>query len=249
MEQSKNNPQIYLGGSFDPVHIGHLFIAQRIHDKLSELNIAADIHFLPTAGSPLKNTQTRTADRIAMLELALAETPFHLDLRETRKTPPVYSIDTLKDIRAAGKSHTPIIFVMGLDSLKSLPKWKNGMALLDYCHFWVFDRTQDDPQTLKATLKETSKKTPETEKQTKTGEKTYHLSENLAQYAPNELQSAVTDHLHQLVNYSAGYIFFDDVRPPSVSSSEIRCHITVAKKLVSSAVWEYIKTNQLYRTP
>lgn len=230
--------QVFIGGSFDPVHIGHLFIAQRIYDSLHALNLPAKIHFLPTAGSPLKNTQTSTDDRIAMLKLALADTPFHLDLRETNKTPPVYSIDTLNDIRAelnaAGKPKTPIIFVMGLDSLKSLPKWKNGLELLDYCHFWVFDRSNIDSNERKII---------------KNGEKMYHSSENLAQYAPSELQPAVTQQINQLVNHSHGYIFFDEMRPPTVSSSEIRCHITVAKKLVSSAVWEYIEVNQLYRTP
>lgn len=219
---------IYLGGSFDPVHTAHTFMAKRIYEQLTTLAAPHHIHFLPTAGSPLKNTQTTTKDRLAMLTLALADTPFYLDARETKKPAPVYTIDTLTELRSELGYDTPIIFVLGLDSLADLPKWKDGDKLLDFCHFWLFDRSQDGQSHANAqnTLE--------------------NMTKCVAQH-PFDLKNRLADRIETLLTHSNGYLFLDAAKPAPISSTQIRCHINDAKDLLNSSVWEYIKNHSLYQ--
>jgi len=127
---------ILIGGSFDPVHAGHLWMAER----LAQQQPTAQIAFLPTAGNPFKSTQTRPKHRLAMLRHALRDRPFSINCHEIFATPPTYTLDTLSAIRQQIGQQRPLIFVLGQDSLASLPRWKGGLTLLELCHFWVFAR-------------------------------------------------------------------------------------------------------------
>ncbi len=130
------SPIVLIGGSFDPIHLGHLWMADAIIRQIPN----AHIRFLPTAGSPLKNTQTSAKHRLAMLRLALRDTPYHIDRSEIFLEQPIYTINTLHRIRQHLPTDRPLIFVMGQDSLESLQHWKNYQDLLTYVHFWVFPR-------------------------------------------------------------------------------------------------------------
>ncbi|MEY4515773.1 MAG: nicotinate (nicotinamide) nucleotide adenylyltransferase [Pseudomonadota bacterium] len=140
-----SRPLILLGGSFDPIHGGHLALAWAVYAQCPQ----AEIRLMPTAQSPFKHTKTSRKHRLAMLRLALRDTPFQIERCEMYSTPPVYTIDTLTHIRQQIGTTRSLIFVMGQDSLLSLHKWKGGLDLLDKTHLWVFARaSQQHPLKL-----------------------------------------------------------------------------------------------------
>jgi nicotinate-nucleotide adenylyltransferase len=99
--------------------------------------------FLPTSCSPFKKTQTSAKHRLDMLRLALRDTPFAIDKTEIYSTSTPFTIDTLNIIRQKFGSTRPLIFMMGQDSLDSLPRWKGGFELLEKTHLWIFPRADD----------------------------------------------------------------------------------------------------------
>ena len=133
----------YLGGSFDPVHNGHLQMALYVYQYL--LPIAEQqqrelhVSLLPNARSPFKEDSTNPEHRLAMLKLATQNTALQISELELWQTPPVYTIDSVKTLRAR-YPHDSLIFIMGMDSARSLEQWKNGLQLTDYVNLWVFDR-------------------------------------------------------------------------------------------------------------
>ncbi len=144
-------PLVLFGGSFDPIHNGHLWMAHSIFQQFNEIGIQPEIRFLPTACSPFKKTQTSAKHRLAMLRLALRGTPFAIDKTEIYSTSTPFTIDTLTIIREKIGSTRPLIFMMGQDSLDSLPRWKGGFELLEKTHLWIFPRI-DEKKTHLLTL-------------------------------------------------------------------------------------------------
>lgn len=125
------------GGSFDPVHKGHIATAEELLARFP----FREIRLLPAARSPLKGAATADHHRLAMLALALANTPaLTVDDRELRRPPPSYSIDTLREMRAELGPATPLVFIMGLDSFLDLPRWKDWQHLTDVAHLLVVTR-------------------------------------------------------------------------------------------------------------
>jgi nicotinate-nucleotide adenylyltransferase len=139
---SKNIPLIVIGGSFDPIHNSHLWMAHAVYQQFIAQGISPEIRFMPTACSPFKTTQTSVKHRLTMLKLALRDTSFLIDKTEIHLTPPIYTIDTLTLIRHRIGLERPLIFVMGQDSLESLPRWKGGIDLLNKTHLWIFPRIE-----------------------------------------------------------------------------------------------------------
>lgn len=141
------------GGSFDPVHLGHLETADELLARLP----FAEIRLLPNARSPLKTATPSPRHRIAMLELALAGKPgLTLDTRELRRPPPSYTVDTLRELRAELGEAQPLVFIMGLDSFLHLPAWKDWQVLTTLAHLLVVNRpgfTEDFSPELAAWLK------------------------------------------------------------------------------------------------
>ena len=133
----------YLGGSFDPVHNGHLQMALYVYQSLLPLakqqQRELQVSLLPNARSPFKADSTDPKHRLAMLKLAIKDTPLQINELELWQTPPVYTIDSVKTLRAR-YPHDSLIFIMGMDSAQSLDKWKDGLALTDYVNLWVFNR-------------------------------------------------------------------------------------------------------------
>lgn len=130
------------GGSFDPVHLGHVATAEALRDTLG----LREIRFLPAARSPLKAAATADVHRVAMLELALAGHPgLVLDRSELEHPAPSYTIDTLRRLRAALGPAEPLVFILGLDSFLELPRWKDWQALTDVAHLLVVSRPGSHP--------------------------------------------------------------------------------------------------------
>lgn len=126
-----------LGGSFDPVHEGHLHTAAAIRQQMP----GGQLLLMPAARSPLKNTGTADHHRLAMLELALAAYPgLSIDTRELQRPPPSYTVDTLRDLRRECGPVTPLVWVMGSDALAGLSRWKDWRSLPTLAHLLIVDR-------------------------------------------------------------------------------------------------------------
>ncbi|KAA0913617.1 nicotinate-nicotinamide nucleotide adenylyltransferase [Psychrobacter sp. ANT_WB68] len=136
----------YLGGSFDPVHSGHLQLAIYVYQSLLPLakqqQRELQVSLLPNARSPFKEDSTHPEHRLAMLRLATQETPLQINELELWQAPPVYTIDSVQILRARYPNDS-LIFIMGMDSARSLDKWKDGLSLTDYVNLWVFNREEN----------------------------------------------------------------------------------------------------------
>lgn len=123
-----------LGGTFDPIHIGHLRPAIEARDAIG----LAEIRLIPNHIPPHRaNPFCSSEQRLAMVKLAAAENAgFVVDERELRRDTPSWTIDTLIELRQA-LPDTPLCFLMGMDSLLGLPGWHRWQELLDHAHLVV----------------------------------------------------------------------------------------------------------------
>ena len=126
------------GGSFDPVHLGHLLVAQAACEEL-ELD---RLFFIPAAQSPFKPQQTpaSASDRLRLLRLALAGcSRCEVDDQEIRRGGTSYSIQTVEDYasRFPGAS---LHYLIGSDHVKALPKWRDASKLAALAEFVAIPR-------------------------------------------------------------------------------------------------------------
>ncbi len=140
---------IVYGGTFDPIHNGHLAVAEA-----AQAAFRTDIVFLPGADPPHRPpTSVSAAQRAEMVELAIAGHPgFSCDRRELRRPGPSYSMLSLREIRAETGPQQPIAWLIGMDSFLGLPGWHAWRGLFELCHFIVADRPRHSIQTLPAEL-------------------------------------------------------------------------------------------------
>lgn len=142
-----------LGGTFDPIHNGHLEIAS-IAQEFCHLK---NVRFIPNY-QPVHRAQPTTPlnDRVKMIELALAEHPsFKLDRREIKREGPSYTIDTLISLRTEFPD-TPLCLILGQDAFLYLHHWHRWNEIIDFAHIIIISReTYSDkiPDELLALLK------------------------------------------------------------------------------------------------
>jgi nicotinate-nucleotide adenylyltransferase len=118
-----------LGGSFDPPHIGHLILAEEARDQLG----LDKVLFAPAGQQPLKQGQKVTAaeDRVRMTELAIADNgSFEVSRGDVDRPGPHYTVDLIAIIAAQLPRDAEIFFLMGFDSLRDLPKWRDPDKLI-----------------------------------------------------------------------------------------------------------------------
>ena len=134
--------RILYGGTFDPVHQGHLAIARAARDQLQ-----VAVRLLPAADPPHRAPPgANAAQRARMVELAIGDEPgLLLDRREIDRAAqhpgvPSYTVDTLRELRAELGPRQPIAWLVGADSLRSLNQWHEWEALFGLCHFVVAER-------------------------------------------------------------------------------------------------------------
>lgn len=126
-----------LGGSFDPIHVGHLQLAR---DARAQLNLA-EVRFIPAGHPWQKGEITDAAHRAAMVLAAIrAEPRFALDMREIERPGPTYTIDTLRELRGALGEDVPLVLIMGSDQFEHLDTWREWNRLLEYAHLAVARR-------------------------------------------------------------------------------------------------------------
>ena len=128
-----------LGGTFDPVHLGHLLLAEQARIRLQ----LDQVWFLPASVSPLKqHASPRATDRqrIEMLELATGGNPFfRIDPREIHRGGTSYTVDTLRELRGE-RPDAELFFLMGADSLASLKDWKRPEEICELTQVIVLAR-------------------------------------------------------------------------------------------------------------
>ncbi|MEP6633813.1 MAG: nicotinate-nucleotide adenylyltransferase [Luteimonas sp.] len=130
--------RVFYGGTFDPVHNGHLAIACAARDALR-----CAVRVMPAADPPHRALPgADAAQRAAMVELAIADEPdLRIDRRELTRGGRSYSIDTLRELRSAYGADAPLALLIGADSLAGLPTWKDWRVLFELAHFVVADRS------------------------------------------------------------------------------------------------------------
>jgi nicotinate-nucleotide adenylyltransferase len=125
------------GGTFDPIHYGHLRTAYETRTKLR----LDEVRFVPCAQPPHRSKPvTATATRLAMLEAAVATEPgFVIDTRELERSGPSYTVDTLASLRAE-RPDDALCLVLGMDAFLDLPSWHEWERLLELAHIVVAHR-------------------------------------------------------------------------------------------------------------
>jgi len=136
-----NEPIVILGGTFDPVHIGHLRVALEAAEALS-----APVHLMPAHVPPHRPVPVASAaQRVAMLRAALAgQDRLQLDTRELDRSEPSYTVDTLRQMRTEFGAARPMILLLGADAFAGLPTWHNWRELFDLAHIAVMTRPGHD---------------------------------------------------------------------------------------------------------
>lgn len=126
------------GGTFDPIHLGHLLLAEVCREEL-ELD---EVRFLPAASNPLKENGP-IADgpqRCEMVQFAISGNPaFSVDRREVKRGGESFAVDTAEEI-AAENPDAELFFLIGADAFDELAHWKNPERLRELCTFAVVNR-------------------------------------------------------------------------------------------------------------
>ncbi|HET7677919.1 MAG TPA: nicotinate-nucleotide adenylyltransferase [Candidatus Limnocylindrales bacterium] len=132
-----------MGGTFDPIHLAHLAAAQA---ALEELELSG-VHFVPVGIPPHKPDQVISppADRVAMVELAIADNPaFRLSRVEVDRPGPSYAVETvqllLADPPGGNVPDNGFVFILSAEALGGLPTWREPQRLLAMCRLAVVPR-------------------------------------------------------------------------------------------------------------
>ena len=132
------------GGTFNPIHFGHLRMAQELASVLA----MDEVKFIPSANPPHKdNVMVSAEHRSAMVKLAIADNPlFSLDELELNREGSSYTIDTLVSLRESLGQDTSLCLMMGSDAFVNLNTWYRWQELLDYAHIVLVQRPSAQPQ-------------------------------------------------------------------------------------------------------
>jgi len=128
-----------LGGTFDPIHVGHLILAEEVRARLN----LAEILFVP-AGQPwlkVDSPISRAEHRVEMVRLAIADKPyFKLSTIEIERAGPTYTVDTIAELKARLGAGDELYFILGWDNLAQLPLWREPSRLITMCRLVAVPR-------------------------------------------------------------------------------------------------------------
>jgi nicotinate-nucleotide adenylyltransferase len=207
------------GGTFDPIHWGHLRSAEEVREAFSLDRIL----FIPTAKPPHKRGQTKTppGDRLAMVRLAVASNPnFGVSTVEINRRGVSYSVDTLRDFAMRRRPQDAYYFILGLDAFREIESWKDFKSVFSLCNFIVTSRPGSRKVNLLSGISVAVRKLF-----------CYDFRERTYRH-----RSGTTLHFLQLTDFA-------------VSASDIRNRVREGKSiryLVPDAVEEYIDKRGLY---
>ncbi len=143
-----------LGGTFDPIHLGHLRAAVEIGQEMD----LEKVYLIPSASPPHKTGEPVTPfkHRLAMARLALGDSSFLEVLDLEGKRPGLsYSIETLKEIHESFSPDPELYFILGVDAFQEITTWKEYRHLFDYSHFVIVQRPGSQNDKIDLLLKDT----------------------------------------------------------------------------------------------
>lgn len=219
-----NTPPIgLLGGTFDPIHHGHLRIAQ---EALEQCGLA-QVSFIPAGAPPHRDPPHAPAqERWEMVRLAVAGQPgFMVDVREVFRTDPCYTVDTLVSLRAELGAQQPLCLILGGDAFLQLHTWHEWRRLFDLAHIVLLQRAGGRPLGNAIAQADPALQ-----------------AEYRARLAPGARA------LHEA---PAGRIFVADMPSLDISATDIRRRCAENKSvryLLPDAVAHYINTHSLYQS-
>ena len=121
-----------MGGTFDPIHNGHLVAASEVADRFG----LDEVVFVPTGQPWQKGAVSPAEDRYLMTVIATASNPrFHVSRADIDRDGPTYTIDTLRDLHAVYGSDAELFFITGADALAKILSWKDALEMLSLAHF------------------------------------------------------------------------------------------------------------------
>ncbi len=212
-----------LGGTFDPIHHGHLRIAQ---EALEQCGLA-QVRFVPSGTPPHRAVPLTSAQaRWEMVVLALNGQPgFVADAREVPRTGPCYTVDTLTELRAEFGTVQPLCLILGGDAFLQLHTWHEWKRLFELAHIIVLQRAGGQPLGNAMTAADAALQV--------------------------EYRKRLAPAARALHEAPAGAIFVADMPALEISATDIRRRCAENKNiryLVPDAVANYIYTHSLYRT-
>jgi len=128
-----------LGGTFDPIHMGHLVLAEEVRARLN----LAEILFVPAGRPWLKvgSPGSPAGHRVEMVRLAIADKPyFKLSTVEIERAGPTYTVETIAELKAQLGARDEIFFILGQDNLAELPRWRQPSRLITMCRLVAVPR-------------------------------------------------------------------------------------------------------------
>lgn len=212
--------KIVMGGTYDPVHLGHLRCALELSELLAcETKKGANVHLLPCynpvhRGEPGASSEQRVD---MLMQATEGEPSLIVDQREIHRKGPSYTVDTLKEMRQQYGADEPIVLVLGTDAFNGLASWHQWLEIPTLAHIIVLNRPG---WALSATG-----------------------------MLGDIVDSRRVETIESLFECAAGYILPLELSLLDISSSKVRSSIAngrSARYLVSDVVWRYICDNQLY---
>ncbi|MGZ5037248.1 MAG: nicotinate-nucleotide adenylyltransferase [Usitatibacter sp.] len=207
------------GGTFDPVHFGHL----RLATELAEAFHLDKVIFIP-AGLPYhrgRDAHATSEERLTMLKLATArDARFDVDDRELKRSGNTYTYDTLEEIRKERGREAPLVFLLGTDSFAKIDTWHRWTELFDLAHFAVAVRANDENWQAKG-----------------------------PGVFPREVWPRITLNPRDLLSAPAGKVMTFAMTPLSISSTAMRALAGEAaslRYLTPDPVVEFIRSRNLY---
>jgi len=138
-----------LGGTFDPIHYGHLIIAEAAKARLD----LTEVLFVP-AGLPwlrMDSPLSAAEHRVQMVRLAIGDKPyFKLSTVEVERAGPSYTVETIAELKGQLGARDELFFILGWDSLAELPKWREPERLIKLCRLVAVPRVDQPKPDLKS---------------------------------------------------------------------------------------------------
>ena len=218
----KTAPIGIFGGTFDPIHHGHLRLAQ---EALEQCGLGA-VRFIPSGTPPHRAAPLASAEqRLQMVGQAIQGQPgFVLDEREVHRTDKCYSVDTFSTLRAELGAAQPLCLLLGSDAFLQLHTWHQWIQLFELTHIVVMQRPGRP-----------------------VGNAIAQADENLRQQYQNRLAPSP-----QLLHESpSGHVVVLDMPQLDISATDIRSRAAQNKNLrylLPDTVAHYIQINQLYKS-
>ena len=212
-----------LGGTFDPIHLGHLRLAEEAREALG----LGTVLFIPAGDPPHRATpRSPAAERLALVRLATTGNPaFAVDDGEVRAGGKSYTVLTLERLRAAHGAQRPLVLILGADAFAGLTGWHRWRDILDLAHLALANRPGHAPH---------GRHWPAT------------LSAELDAVCADRISHDPAD----LRRTPAGRIVPFDMTPLAISASLVRDllhHGHSARYLLPDPVLDYIGLHHLYR--